>query len=517
MIILGDCIEKMKDLEENSIDALITDSPYGLAFMSKDWDSFKPRAFQEFSLKWGEQALRILKPGALLSNFSGTRTYHRMVCGLEDAGFLIKDQLLWMYGSGFPKSLNISKAIEKNLGVKPLKKIPAYGRIASKELIKERGWNNIHNALIMPETQTIEAKKWEGWGTALKPAFEPIVLAQKPYEKTYAKNILKWSVGGLNIDACRIKTTPNDEYDLEKRPVSPKQSTERNIKIKANDPESIHGVKNKGRYPSNILLTHHPECKLIGIKEVGTGKTRIEGNKTPNLGRNGIYGNSKIVQGTWYGSQNILAYDCHPDCPIILLDEQSGELGNSARNNLQGQDYKSNGMFKGGQFNLQHDDKGGASRFFYSGKAYKSERNAGLEELDHVDNTEMVNRKEGSAGIENPRAGAGRGSGAKNNIATLKPINLMRYLVRLICPKGGTVLDPFAGSGTTGIACIIEGMNYILIEKRKRFTEIIIPKRLKYWSNPKNWEILNDHNSLPKLKDLKNKRQNRDILSYMEG
>lgn len=529
MILQGDCIEKMKELEENSIDALVSDPPYGLAFMNKEWDDFKPRAFQEFSFQWGEQALRILKPGAWVLAFSGTRTYHRMVCGLEDAGFAIRDQLAWMYGAGFPKSLNISKAIEKHLGIKPIGKIPAHGRIASKELIEERGWNNINNALIMPETQTPEAKQWEGWGSALKPALEPIVLAQKPREGTFAENVLKWSVGGLNIDACRINYSNNEKdsriYNDDKNISRGKHTDKGNVNYALDGNEMKMFKPNKGRYPSNVLLTHHPECKIIGMKEVGSGQVKHNqeitrkglGNHCAIFRENNSGFDVNKCQGLAnYGVQIVPAYECHPDCPVRLLDEQSGILKSGAvkagqpRNAITKSSYILNEYCK----NSYESSKGGGSRFFYSGKAHKSERNTGLNQLEHVDNTEMVNRKENSAGINHPRAGAGRGKGAKNDIATLKPINLMRYLVRLVCPKGGTVIDPFAGSGTTGIACIIEGMNYILIEKRERFANIIIPKRLDYWKDPAHWDVLNDHNALPELKIMKNKKQFKDIRSF---
>lgn len=599
MILCGDCIEKMQEFDDNSIDALVSDPPYGLAFMNKEWDDFKPHAFQEFSFQWGEQALRVLKPGAWLLAFSGTRTYHRMVCGLEDAGFTIKDQLAWMYGSGFPKSLDISKAIDKTPHIKYVTEFKkwlndqikhsnknqnqineecgftatSYGRydandgwavnIPSKEKWKmmkkiigfsnEYDWiieNNIEERGFLDEPtggmhkgngdslrfekegkqlkdNPIDhfAKKWQGWQAALKPAFEPVILAQKPREGTYAENVLKWGVGGLYIDGCRIQygNETDSRVGTDAEWNGKREASEHTVSLPA--VEGMKMYKSKGRHPANVLLTHHPDCKLAGFKEVGTGKQKHNqeitrkglGNHGAIFRENNSGFNVNKCQGLAnYGVQTIPAYECHPDCPVRLLDEQSGESESIIRRPT-GKKYDGvNTSFSIPQdITIRgHNDKGGASRFFYSGKAYKGERNAGLENLEHVENAEMVNRKEGSPGIENPRAGAGRGKGARNDIATLKPINLMRYLVRLICPKGGTVLDPFAGSGTTGIACIIEGMKYVLIEKRERFANLIIPKRLEYWSSPDHWTVLNDHNTLPELKLLKQKKQNADILSW---
>jgi len=545
----------MKELEENSIDVLVGDSPYGLAFMGKDWDDFTPKEYQEFSYQWGKQALRVLKPGSWLLNFSGPRTYHRMTCGLEDAGFKISSMIVFLYGAGFNKGLDISKGIDKYYGVETERKIKGIGnrhgggnydymgrttgkptrKVIGKKITpsgqeypsQELDDNNIATNFmrskgIITEPYTKEAREWDGWYTQLKPGVEPIVLAQKPREGTFAENVLKWGVGGLNIEDCRIKVISKKDKDSMKVGFNFKGKQH----ITYQKTKYIEGYDyNKnlpdGRYPSNVILYHHPECKVIGYKEVGSGKVKHNQEITrKGLGNHGaIFRDSNTgfdvnkCQGlSNYGVETVLAYDCHPDCPIRLLDEQSGELGNSARKNLQGKDYKSKGMFKGGQFNLQHDDKGGASRFFYSGKAHKTERHKGCEKLywRTEPKLKLISKKEFDLLPEDEKING-------NPIATLKPINLMRYLVRLVCPKGGIVLDPFAGSGTTGIACLIEGMKYVLIEKRKDFVEKVIPLRLNYWKNPDNWSVLKDHNALPKLKKLKSKKQNIDILSFSKG
>jgi len=411
----GDCIQEMKEMEESSVDAVVTDPPYGLAFMGKDWDDFEPKEFQEFCHEWGEQALRVLKPGGHLLAFCGTRTYHRMVVGLEDAGFEIRDQIAWMYGSGFPKGQDISKAIDKHkdeydnrkeLGENP----------NSREKLKEgykHGNGDTFKADYDPITapDSDEAGRWSGWNTSLKPGHEPVVVAQKPKQGTYAENVLEHGVGGLNIDACRIST----DSDL-KRPARKGKGTVGNFSDYVQD-DGLYG-SDGGRWPANVVL------------DEGAAQ---------------------------------------------LLDQQSGDVGGRWGKSSD-TDTSKNSMFNAGQKGNVEDfigDSGGASRFFYSAKARKTERNAGL-------------------------------NGTDNDIATLKPINLMRWLTRLVTLEDGTVLDPFAGSGTTGCAAEVEGFNYTLIEKRERFAEKIIPLRCDYWSQPENWDELKDHEEIPSTKQKRN-------------
>jgi len=433
-IICGDCLEEMEKLEESSVDSVVTDPPYALAFMGKDWDSLKPKEYQEFSQEWGEQALRVLKPGAYLLAFSGARTYHRMVVGLEDAGFEIKDQIDWLYGSGFPKSHDISKAIDKVKG-----KYEEGDELPSSRKTKgDLGFQMQKKTASNPQTQ--EAKKWDGWGTALKPAHEPIVLAQKPREGTYAENVLEHGVGGLNIDSCRIPVPDREQYEDNAAGFA-----ERAEKGKDKSEWEGWGLKTKhgryaskiGRWPANVILDPRSSEMLDGQ----SGETKS--------------GRVKEEKPSYEGKSN------------------TGFLrGVSTRENQVG-------------------DSGGASRFFYCAKAHKTERNAGLEGLEEKTVQEYRSiRSERGKGYD-------EASKAKNDIATLKPINLMRYLVRLVTPPNGTVLDPFAGSGTTGCACEIEGFDYILIEKRKRFAEIIAPRRCEYWGKEKNWSDLKEHEELP--------------------
>lgn len=522
----------MEEFEDNSIDSIVTDGPYGLGFMNKKWDKFTSKEYQEFSLKWGTKALRVLKPGSYCASFSAPKKYHRMACGLEDAGFKIKEMINWEYGSGFPKNLNISLAINKYLG----------GTIERGDMIiapdgqsydkrKKLGsplTDYCYGGDIIEEEDLYEkiptnpeALKWLGWGTGLKPAHEAIVLAQKPYKGTYAENILKWGVGGLNIDACRIDYLKEGEdprvYDENKNITRGKHE---NATIKYAPDGNAHRMfkPNKGRWPSNLILTHHPECQLIGGKKIGTEKR--EKIKAGSIKETLYKGGWKPIDSPCYANEIMDDNKCHPDCPIKMIDEQSGISGGGTpkhnseikRKPLKDDLPSFNSQNCGFTYeNLTSwgniGDKGGASRFFYCAKAYKSERNAGCEKLyweKSGDDFKKINKKQYNLLHSKNRAKG-------NPISTLKPINLMRYLIRLVTPPNGIILDQFAGSGTTGIACIIEGFNSILIEKRKLFAEVIIPKRLKWWEDPNHWAILNDHPLLPKIQLKIKKAQNMSL------
>ncbi len=818
-IIHGDCLDELHDIEDNSIDAVVTDPPYGLAFMGKSWDKFSPKEFQEFSQEWGEQALRVLKPGGYLLAFCGTRTYHRMVVGLEDAGFTIKDQIDWLYGclsedteiltfegwkgideiskddkvfsfdyetqktrigrvstsnvkhifeydhigkmvhikndntdqlltknhkvlcktenrkqvdgkrkkywvnedyryvdaglmrkasriklplsakydgeeslgnglfaeliglvlsegwyqsdavnisqtdtnqeivgrinyilgklnanysiykrsrkyngkkykeyqwyitgdlankiqkvipdkkptnmllhlplkekeflfkglmegdgskdrngnyttfyqndidflkwfqtlchlmgkqgrinrkkmcvavhnnsmteiqgkhrvddrvsyngrvwcieteignffarrngrifitgnSGFPKSHDISKAIEGVLGEQSQGFSNAGDDGRDAKLKQDKSFRSDYGYEWKPSDE--KAKKWQGWGTALKPAHEAIVVAQKPRDGTYAENVLKHGVGGLNIDGCRI--------GIEER------------KNQQKDTSAWHG-NNWSAKPQNSVDEY------------------------------------KIVKGRW--PPNVILDPKSSQ----LLDRQSGHLesGKLKKGHPYGKGDGQNvyGELMGKTQMETYGDEGGASRFYYSAKAHKSERNAGLEDLEGGKNfgeygltgdedIEEIAKQGGAitkryiycekcGGDFTQKDGGGRDKTCnckmpdyewksdprktKNDIATLKPINLMRYLCRLVTPEDGTVLDPFAGSGTTGCACEIEGFDYILIEKRERFAKTIAPKRIEYWSKSKNWKELKEHEELPQVEGM----QNQNILDFVEG
>lgn len=348
--------------------------------MGRKWDS----TGIAHNVDLWKECLRVLKPGGYLLSFGGTRTYHRMACAIEDSGFEIRDQIQWIFGSGFPKSYNISKGIDKKFGVerKVVGKNNSKGiRTGSGNYVgddyKQKGYD-----ITAPATN--EAKQWDGWGTALKPANEPICMARKPLsEKTIVANILKWGTGGINIDDSRVEFAEHDDLRIGKDYKHHAKAGLENGNHKDNQSgklETLHNIQ--GRFPANVILD----------EEAGE-----------------------------------------------LLDEQSG-ITQSAKVKLNKQAYdgESNTKFLRGfsTINNQYNDHGGASRFFYCAKASKKEK------------------------------------GDFNNHPTVKPIKLMEYLVTLVTPPNGVVLDPFAGSGSTLVAAKNRGFNYIGIEKEQEYIEI---------------------------------------------
>ena len=411
MIINGDCLLELKKLKENSVDSCVTDPPYELGFMGKSWDS---TGIANNVDMWKE-VLRVLKPGGHLLSFGGTRTYHRMACAIEDAGFEIRDQIQWIYGSGFPKSHNIGKNIEKMKvgGIKNLKKIGTkkgikvetgtQGFSYSKEYVpgKSMGGKQISGDIPVYEI----TNKWEGWGTALKPANEPIVLARKPLsEKTIALNVLKWGTGGINIDESRVAPT-NDVSGWSKTGSKESENTSMSGKNYDRKPKPDNLT---GRFPANLIHDGSDEV----VSRFPSSKDGVASLKSRPYGDGNIFGK----------------YD---------------------------KDLKSNSRGYGGS--------GSASRFFYCAKASKSERHAGLEGFD-----EQTTDDGRQKSIDNAYQ---RGETVrKNNHPTVKPVKLMRYLIKLITPPNGTVLDPFMGSGTTGVAC--DGFKFIGIEMDEEYCKI---------------------------------------------
>ena len=632
-IICGNNIELLKQYPDNYFDSIVTDAPYGLGkepnavdlmkdwvekgyheisgtgFMGKDWDSFVPQP-----LFWKE-AFRVLKHGGHVLSFFGTRTYDWGVMAMRFAGFEVRDTITWHYGSGFPKSHNISKALDKLEGAEREvtgTRVSAYGDSDLSETIDGRnlwGKSSSKEVELKDKPSTESAKQWDGWGSALKPASEPIVLARKPLEKglSIAENVIKWGVGGINIDGCRIGFTDNVNLNA-------KQSTNNLSKVKFFDDDRneletpIETYKPNGRFPANVIFSHHEDCVCNGTKKVKA----IKGGNSGALG-NTVYGKfnyEKNNDGCGFGDENgqeeVEDWDCVEDCPIKRLDEQSGVSSSIIR--------KPNGksilnVDKGWNNNSMIDktirginDKGGASRFFYTAKSSKGERNKGLENerwfynlelffnncsfteqnlfiweqeelnqntdlngevkpkkdisegivllvedkecyttlhgkenevlfpkaIKFITKTELsqtielktlnfyqhlsindciadvleMNKESGlslaeNVGIKNllkliftkgqmgfplgvksvakkmPQLINVKDAWQKSNIhSTVKPIKLMQYLVRLITPPNGIVLDPFNGSGTTGIAAKLEGFNYVGLELDPEYCKI---------------------------------------------
>ena len=315
-ILCGDCLEQLKTLPDNSFDGCLTDPPYALEFMGKSWDKCLP------PVELWQEVLRVMKPGAYLLSFGGTRTFHRLTCNIEDAGFQIRDCLQWLYGQGFPKSLNISKAIDKRLGAERevVGKEKNWG--ASKHDEGKAAYGDYAGKWEITNPASDEAQQWGGYGTCLKPAWEPIMLCQKPIDGTFAENCMKWGCGGLNINGCRIEPTQEGDYEHTGNP-SQKQSG--NVYGWADCPGKFTQCppNAKGRYPANLLLD---------------------------------------------------------DESAEILDKQSGELksGNLKAGHKRGSGTTS---YDGGGGTIRRDyggDSGGASRFFYCAKASTRERDKGL-------------------------------------------------------------------------------------------------------------------------------------------
>jgi site-specific DNA-methyltransferase (adenine-specific) len=414
----GDCVELMGQLQAWSIDAIVTDPPYDLTsvsrggsarqfvdnpygrtrvgtdrrgFMGKTWDG----TGVAFRVETWQAALRVLKPGGHLLAFGGTRTYHRMVCSIEDAGFEIRDSIIWLYGSGFPKSTRV------------------------------------------------DAPGFDGWGTGLKPAHETVVLARRPLsEPSVATNVERHGAGAINIDGCRVHTAGSEarQYSVRHNP---------GARVYAGEgwrpQREYQGQTSAGRWPANVVLSHAPTCRLRGTRRIRAITGTINGSwrrgKQYNGGWQGApaeHLGEPIGYGTG-GIEVIEAWECAPGCPVAELDGQSGS-GRSRRGAARAAEHAGT-AFRMTRSGTEHDDAGGASRFFYVAKASTRERNRGVED-------------EGNDADHQQR----------NDHPTVKPVALMRYLCRLITPPAGVVLDPFSGSGSTGVAAILEGFRFIGME-----------------------------------------------------
>ena len=439
-LIHADCLEAMREMEANSIDAIVTDPPYGLVqnkkggsgvasvnlnsphgrsrigtgngpggFMGKEWDSCVP------GVPFWTEALRVAKPGAHLVAFGGTRTYHRLACAIEDAGWEVRDCLSWLYGSGFPKSLDVSKAIDKAAGAERTEVIGkgkagaafhygnpgegGFGQTSDKDGgIPSTGWD-----VTAPATDA--ARQWQGWGTALKPAWEPIILARKPLVGTVAANVLAHGTGGINIDATRIETDDNlngGAYSEGGRDALPGDEREGSAAgMFADGGGRIPGgfVQPSGRWPANVTLDEEAASML----DEQTG-----------------------------------------DRPSTL----TGRAEAGQRHDLPRDNKSATGYHGGNPAGRVYADSGGASRFFYTAKASRRERGEG------------------------------------NTHPTVKPLSLMRWLVKLVTPPGGVILDPFAGSGTTLLAAQAEGFDAVGIEREAEYVEIA-RKRIEGAGDPK--------------------------------
>lgn len=484
--------EALSEMEPESFEACVTDPPYELGFMGKSWD----RSGIAFDPDFWEEVYRVLKPGAHLLSFGGTRTHHRMMAAIEDAGFEIRDTLTWHYGGGFPKATDMSKTIDRRKGksderevVSTRKETSGLKRIDEKN--KDHGFRP--NEYFDDEPDVIEetkpatekAKRWEGWKTGLKPATEFICMARKPFDGATVDALLEHGVGALNVDDCRIGVDPNDE-NIRENWQDHERSTSSIFGEADGAAKDFDG--SEGRYPANLLMDDRASALMDeqsgelysasavygtedgGESLFGSGEG---GRKTD--GHDATGGASRFFRTV---SNNEGRYPSNlllDERASVMLDGQSGKCptGNSSHGG------------KGGMFNLSENkkelpayhDKGGASRFFYCPKASTSERNLGVEENDHP---------------------------------TVKPVELMGYLIRLVTPEGGKVLDPFGGSGTTGMAAVLEQKQFVIVEKDEDSADLA-QNRIKYvednyqrvrekiYGNPSNQITdeqteINDHN-----------------------
>lgn len=408
----GDCQEVLRTMPENSVDSIVTDPPYGLSFMGKKWDYDVP------SEDIWRECLRVLKPGGHLLAFAGTRTQHRMAVRIEDAGFEIRDMIAWLYGSGFPKSLDVSKAIDKAAGAEREEGIPGphYDKrgSGSGSPCFGDGIRDKSTALVTAPA-TDAAREWSGWGTALKPALEPITVARKPLAGTVAANVLAHGCGGINVDACRVGTREENESGWSK---TGSNASENRSMSGANYDRDAKGEAGTGRWPANVIHDGSDEV-LAGFP---VNAPSGSGNKSPRQhSDNGVYGKG---------------------------------LGWSPNPSIGG-------------------DTGSAARFFYCAKASKFDRDEGCEGLE----LRKANKNGSGLGRDCSLESRKDENGddlirARNHHPTVKPVDLMRYLCRLVTPPGGTVLDPFMGSGSTGKAALLEGFQFIGIERDAEYLEI---------------------------------------------
>lgn len=377
-VIQGNSAEVLKQYPDNYFDSVICDPPYGINFLGKDWDS---NTGEEEVYR---QCYRVLKPGGHLLAFSAARTYHHLAMSVERSGFEIRDQIMWVYGSGFPKSQDVGRQIQKSLGVKETKRIKTHD-LRSNALMDGKGQAELDQVIATDP----EAKRWSGWGNALKPAHEPIVVAQKPMKQALYKNVQEWGVGALNIDACRV-----------------------------GDSESI------GRFPANLI--HDGSQEVVELFPDNCGNA-AQATRT-----------------------------------------KSGETGTG--NSLTR--YKN-----AGEDNGYYDGLGSAARFFYCAKVSRGERNIGCEDSGAL----FSGVKSGGGDANDARRAIVNNPDLKhNNHPTVKPVDLMRYLVKLVTPANSRVLDPFCGSGSTGMAAVELGHEFVGIELDPRYCDIA-RRRIQGW------------------------------------
>ena len=442
MILQGDCIKEMQKLEANSVDTIITDPPAGIAFMGKDWD--KDKGGRDEWIKWFSDVMRecyrVAKPGSTALVWAIPRTSHWTATAIENAGWQIKDIIMHIFGSGFPKATDISKQLDKGHKREVVGKRKKEGGRTGKNPYQseDNNFNGGNDNLDITEPSTPEAKLWNGWKShGLKPAAEHWIVAVKPNEGSYAQNALKHGVSGLNIDGGRIGY--QSEKDKKEGQSARKTTSKGQFATQLKDDKYNRSEREtiKGRFPANLILDEEAGKMLDEQSGSKCGQLAPTTGKEPSASKkNQIYGDYSMVDGK-------------PSQP--------------------------------------KDNLGGASRFFYCAKSSKSERNAGCEELEEKKVSDGRQKEADNAYQKGKTLRV-------NTHPCVKPISLMEYLCTLTkTPTGGVVLDPFAGSGTTGLACQNTGRDYILIEREAEYVKII-EARIK--GNKKRLKDLNRQQTL---------------------
>lgn len=557
-VIQGDCLEVLETFPDESVDASIGDPPAAIAFMGEKWDTFHGReAFCAFMTAVYKQVYRVLKPGGYALVWALPRTAHWTAWALEDAGFEVRDDLLlftdpnpqrqafWdslsaeqqealirlttqdpalhaVFGSGFPKSHDLSKAIDKKKGAKR-KKVGAKKGVRGQDLnaivrgegVKDVGAEGggigaygvgakqVQAMIDVTEPATEEAKTWNGWGSALKPATEHWFLVRKPFKGSLVANVLEHGVGALNIDACRVQAPEGDRTDYHSADMVSAARIDPHAYGEHNAPRGQYTRPKEGRWPSHVMLMHSPGCKRVGeVTEPGVVINRfVDGAKPFGDGAGHDYTTEQAPETTRP------VYECEPMCPVRLMDEQAGgdhksTLTGRAAPDRRHKNRGSNGgasTFGGGD-SAVYADTGGVSRFFqtfeadpklpwfYYTKITTKERNQDLEGLPEKTVQEANPFFDGNArcitcGLPKMTVGPTcqcdhpvwqptEGTKAKNYHPTVKPLSLCRYFVRLVTPKGGHVLDPFCGSGSTLVAAVEEGCTATGIEREVDYVQL---------------------------------------------
>ena len=522
----ADCLEAMKKMPDNCIDAIVTDPPYGLSFMGKNWDHGVP------GVEFWKEALRVAKPGAHLLSFGGTRTFHRIACAIEDAGWEVRDCIMWLYGSGFPKSMDISKAIDKKLGAEREKVQGVYGK-TSFGLINDDSWTS-HKTTDSSIPVSDEAKKWSGWGTCLKPAYEPIIMARKPVEGTIVDNVLKHGTGGINIDECRVPyesggSAATNPLVRELRGCKNNHGADTGSSWRITGEEGKVGHANmQGRFPANII--HDGSDEVVELFP-NTGTSAGGGRHTKGVGDNqqgnafGSYSGGQPQDSIGYGDSGSAArfFYCakaskkerNNNCERMLTWEKDQELtqlieksnqllkdiSESTMQNLAEIECNTTLFGKDTTEQYQKECKSTISMVIklitelktsslcqhlntndYILDVIRMNEDNGIsvvqlaEKLNQLMVVSMNDEIQSALNVVNVLLNAlveiRNCAKQGNQHPTVKPIALMEYLVKLVAPENAIVLDPFMGSGTTGVAAVRLGRGFVGIEKEKEYFDI---------------------------------------------